>query len=241
MKKLIHALFLSLSLVLAAPLALDASAARADEVATANQQLKRIISNLEAVQAAGLHMNDLGRIYILQQSARNVLTSLEQKGLGNLQTLNLYQQLIVKFRFSAQFFEFIRTRQTDPQITDTLTIVAKIREERGFDDDPYSKILKSNLEQIHASVVQLIKMRETSADLRVRLQALVPQLGSAIAIADQGDRPRAFAQAIEIHQTLRGMYPEMHQLSGSPAAFRYVLEIMGLSEFIAEYSQVDRG
>lgn len=241
MKKKVDFKKFALAMMMAAMAAgLAGGSVRADEVSNAGAQLRQVVGNLDAIEASGLHMNDVGRIYILRLATQNVLGSIAEKGLGNLRTLNLYQQMIVKFRFSTQFFEFIRTRNTEGKIAETLQIVAKIREERGFDDDPYSKILKSNLEQIHNSVVQLAKMKETSEDLRVRLQALVPQLGSAIAIADQGDRPRAFAQAVEIHRTLRSIYPELHQLSGSPAAFRYVLEIMGLSEFIAEYSQVDR-
>ena len=214
--------------------------AQADEVGDAKQQLRSIISNLEYIKQSGLHMQDIGRIFILQQSAQTVLTSVEEKGLGNLRTLNLYQQLIVKFRFSTQFFEFIRTLNTEKRIADTLTTINQIREQRGFDDDPYSKILKSNLEQIHNSLLQLARHESTPSELKKRLQELTPRFGAAIAVADQGDRPKAFAIAIELHRAVRDLYPALQGLSSSPTAFRFVLEIMGLNEFVAEYSQVDR-
>lgn len=214
--------------------------AYADEVANAHEQLQQIAEQLNYVRKTGLHLQDEGRIYILQKVVSDVDASIAEKGLGNLRTLNLYQQLIVKFRFSTQFFEFVRTISTEKQITSMLALVNKIREERGFDDDPYSKILKSNLEQMFSSLTLVARMDSTPADIKKRIQSLTPAFGAAIALADQGDRPKAFARSVEIYKTLKDMYGALQSLSASPDAFRYVLEVMGLNEFIAEYSQLDR-
>lgn len=214
--------------------------AQANEVENAKRQLQRVLTNLDHIKRSGLHVQDEGRVFILERSVNEVLAAVNEKGIGNLRTLNLYQQLIVKFRFSNQFFEFIRTGQTEKQIADTLELMAKIREERGFDDDPYSKVLKSNLEQIHNSLAQIARMDGTPQETKKRIQALTPKFGAAIAVADQGDRPKAFAQAIELYSTVKDLYGALQQLSGNPAAFRLVLEVMGLNEFVAEYSQVER-
>lgn len=214
--------------------------AQANEVENAKRQLGQILANLDHIKKSGLHMQDEGRIFILERSVNDVLSSVNEKGIGNLRTLNLYQQLIVKFRFSIQFFEFIRTMQTENQIAQTLELVQKIREERGFDDDPYSKVLKSNLEQIHNSLVQIARMNDTPSEIKQRIQALTPAFGGAIAIADQGDRPKAFDKAIELYRSVKDLYGALQQLSSNPAAFRLVLEVMGLNEFVAEYSQVER-
>lgn len=214
--------------------------AQANEVENAKHQLGQILANLDHIKKSGLHMQDEGRIFILERGVNEVLASVNEKGIGNLRTLNLYQQLIVKFRFSIQFFEFIRTIQTEKQIAHTLELMQKIREERGFDDDPYSKVLKSNLEQIHNSLVQIARMNNTPSDIQKRIQALTPQFGAAIAIADQGDRPKAFDKAIELYRSVKDLYGALQQLSSDPAAFRLALEVMGLNEFVAEYSQVER-
>jgi len=216
------------------------SISSADEVKEAKTQLQEISEQLEFIRKTGMHLQDEGRIYILQQVVTAVKNSIEEKGIGNVRTLNFYQQLIIKFRFSTQFFEFVRTTSTEKQIANILSAVKDIREKRGFDDDPYSKILKSNLEQMFNSLTQLARASSTPSNIKQQIRALTPLFGVAIALADQGDRPKAFAKATEIFQSLRSMYGALQSLSGSPAAFRYVLEVMGLNEFIGEYSQVER-
>lgn len=225
------------SLLLALAVALPA---HANEVTTAKKQLDAVIANLEFVKREGLHLMDEGRLFILQDAAQKVAKLIQERGLANTVTMNAYQQLIVKFRFSTQFFEFIRTKKTEARIADTLNIVAKIRQERGFDDEPYTKILKSNLTQIKESLDQVAKASRTPEETRRRIQALTLDFGNAIAVADQGDRPKAFEQAISLHRKLKDLYGALQALAGDQNTFRFVLEVMGLNEFVAEYAQLER-
>ncbi|NUM89426.1 MAG: hypothetical protein HUU37_09505 [Bdellovibrionales bacterium] len=216
------------------------SLARANEVDTAKKQLDIVIANLEFVKKEGLHLMDEGRLYILQDAALKVSKFIQDRGLANTVTMNAYQQLIVKFRFSTQFFEFVRTKKTEAKIGETLDIVAKIRQERGFDDEPYTKILKSNLNQIKESLDQIAQASRTPDETRRRIRALTLDFGRAIAVADQGDRPKAFEQAIALHYKLKDLYGALQALVGDQNTFRFVLEVLGLNEFVAEYAQLER-
>ncbi len=227
------------SMLLAAIIAFAALTANADEVTTAKNQLETILKNLDYVKNNGLHIQDTGRIYILQQSTNEVLQSLNEKGLGNLQTLNKYQYLIVRFRFSTQFFEFIRTVRTEKAIADTLNLMTEIRKERGFDDEPYSKILRGNLQQMWNSLRQIAKSDATPDEIKTRINALTTDFGNAIALADQGDRPKAFEKSTALFYKVRDLYGALQSLAGSPDIFRYGLEVMGLNEFVGEYAQVE--
>lgn len=209
------------------------------EVDVAKQQLDILETNLDYIRANALHVLDEGRIYILQKSVKDTKAMVESRGLGNLGTLGQYQQLMERFRFSQQFFEFIRTTNTEKRIAEMLITIRRIREHRGFDEYPYGQLLKSNLDQLHASLAAITKQDATPSATKDMIKRLAGQLGDATAEAMNGDRPRAFEKAKGIYLSVRTMYPTLQQLSYSPTTFRYVLEVMGLNELLAERVQYE--
>jgi len=209
------------------------------DVSTAIRHLNTILDDLHVV-SQNIHRQDEGRVFIIEKTIRTVLHSVETEGL-RFSTMHLYQNLIVRFRYSEQFFDFIRTVRTKAAIEEILETVRNIRIAVGLDDDPYSKILKANLSQIKTSVDALLGLdnRIVGEPMRSRLQDLIGKLGYAVAIADQGDRPKAFKAATEAYHAIKDMYPMFQAVAISSPAFSYTLEIMGVNEFIAEYAQIE--
>jgi hypothetical protein len=206
--------------------------------AQAQDQLTSLTSLLDQITQQGLQQADEGRILILKQAAQKVLDSLSTKGLGNMQTINRYQELIVKFRYSAQFFQFIRTQSTEDAIKQVLATVEQIRKDRGFDDTPYTQFLKSNLSEMVNAIRMLLKDPVLEPAVGQKLKALLPLFADAIAQGDQGDRPHAFAAATEVFKQMRGLYPTLQTLHASQPSSQLALEIMGLNEMVGEYAQV---
>jgi hypothetical protein len=89
---------------------------------------------------------------------------------------------------------------------------------------------------------KLLKQAEDLAlapALKNQLRALWMPIGEVIAIAEQGDRPKTFEKAVPMIRQMRALYPLFDAISTSQAGFPTVLELQGLTEFYAEFAQVD--
>src|SRR5690606_3860298 len=71
------------------------------------------------------------------------------------------------------------------------------------------------------------------------LRSLWMPIGETIAVASQGDRPRAFEKAQIVIEELRMLYPYFDQISASNAGFDNTLELQGLAEFYADFAPMD--
>lgn len=83
-------------------------------------------------------------------------------------------------------------------------------------------------------------MPEASDAFRGKFAALVPLFNDAIYEADQGDRPQAFTKAEIAFRAMKDNYGLLQEMSSSPNAFRFVMEILGFNEIIGRYCQVGR-
>ncbi len=203
--------------------------------------LDEVNKDLEELYSRGTHMVDQGRIFILKKSASDVSVAIQEKGPVHRTTINALTNMIIKFKFSSQFFELIRTKRNQDLLQRILSGVARVREDMGMDDDPYLKILKPNLIRIAEIIEGTTKDSQVSREIRDKLNSLLVPLANAIALADQGDRPIAFKIASEFYLLLRKLYPLVRSLADVPSKSAVYLELIGTNEFIGEYAQVELG
>ncbi len=162
------------------------------------------------------------------------------------QTLRFIHNVIVQYRFSKTFFGWtqpisinsIYSPSIEKYLRDLHTLSQQMEKDFGLDDSPYTQITANTFRQMQRLLKQLESI-PLDNNLKVQLRALWQPIGETIAIAEQGDRPRAFAKATQVVAIIRSLYPQFDQILASTAGFNAVLEIQGLTEFYAEFAQVE--
>ncbi len=223
----------------------------AAEARPATAMLFQQITQLDAISPY-VERIDLARLLVIRSAVQAVAQDMERnvrdgKSEVTFQTLRLIQNLIVQYRFSQVFFGWTEPRSINSIYTDaTKTPLAKLKEladgmvvEYGYDDSPYTQITANTFRQMQRLLKQLEDL-PLDPSFAERLRALWMPIGETIAIAEQGDRPRAFEKAIAVVQAMRDLYPMFDEVSSSSAGFQMVLELQGLTEFYAEYAQVNK-
>lgn len=196
---------------------------------------------------------DLARLLVVKNSVAAVKTDMEAniangKNEITFQTLRLIQNLIVQYRFSQVFFGWtepraitsIYTEVTADQLAKLKTLSENMVNEYGYDDSPYTQITANVFRQMQR-LLQQLETLPINDELKTNLRSLWPPIGETIAVAEQGDRPNTFAKAIPVIAQIRTNYPMFDQISSSDAGFQMIMELQGLTEFYAEYAQVDQG
>jgi len=210
--------------------------AETDEATTAKNQLNRQMELLQSIEKY-TERSDLARLFVLKKADQTVIDSITRLGMGHMQTIRDYQTLIVAFRYSSEFFMRVQTQRNKKAILEIISIGDAIAQARGFDDSPYTQITKSVFGQMK-KLIDDMQGLVLPQDLLEKLFALRPAMGEVIAIASQGDRPKAFAAATALHSKLIELYPAFSTLSISNPAFEIILNIQGLNEFYAEFAQL---
>lgn len=180
---------------------------------------------------------DLSRLYVLRTAVTRVTQAVTTNGLGHKSTFQEYQNHVVSFRYSSAFFKRIETRRTKEWLVQLQGIAKAIEENFGFDDSPYTQITASVFTQMHKLILELEQLA-ISDGLRAKLGELKAPIGNVVAVAKQGDRPKAFEAALPVYQRIKGLYGDFFEVASSSAAFSTVMEIQGLNEFYGEFAQV---
>ena len=60
---------------------------------------------------------DLGRVLVLEKRIAQTNKIVKEKGLGNLVTLNSYQELVLSFKYSEAFMKSIATKMNQASVT----------------------------------------------------------------------------------------------------------------------------
>jgi hypothetical protein len=231
-------------------LALSASAAPgpADETLdTFYQQIKLIDDLTDTAQR-----DDLPSVL----AVRNMITAIISEVQANRQshkkkdvtfhTQTLIQALMIQYRFSSVLFGWTEPRSLLSIYTDdTADTLARLKaqtesvnEEYAFNEAPYTTITANTFRQMHTLFLQ-IETLEMDPNLKAQLVALKAPIGDAIAVAEQGDRPKAYAAAMPIVTKIRDLYPAFDAVATAQAGFMTVLELKGLNEFYAEFAQME--
>ena len=214
------------------------------------ENLNRQITILDTISPF-VERVDQSRLLVIKNSVNVVLTDIK----GNteagrpettFQTMRLIQNLIIQYRFSKVFFGWsepismlsIYTPSIAPYLDELKKLSTKIEKDFGLDDSPYTQITANTFKQMQKLLKQLEEL-PIDSNLKKDLRNLWRPIGEAIAIAEQGDRPRAFEKAKIVVEDLRRLYPYFDQVSTSAAGFSQVLELQGLAEFYAEFAQMD--
>jgi len=194
---------------------------------------------------------DMARLLVVRSTVNGVIQDMEanlREGRKEItfQTLRLIQNLIIQYRFSQVFFGWteprsitsIYTPQTGDSLAKLKTLSENLVKEYGFDDSPYTQITANTFRQMQRLLKQLEDL-PLDAKLKAELRALWMPIGETIAVAEQGDRPKTFEKAVPVIRQVRTMYSEFDQISSSQAGFAMIMELQGLTEFYAEFAQVD--
>lgn len=215
----------------------------------ATQPLYRQLSLLTSMEPY-VERIDISRIYLIESSIKIVIQNMEdnvaaKKQEVTMQTMKLIQNLIIQYRFSKVFFGWMEPKPITsiyaPILEDSLNELEKLSEELvsnyGFDDSPYTQITANSFRQMH-KLLQQLETLNIDANLKTKLRDLWMPIGEVIAIAEQGDRPKTFAAAIPVIDSIRNLYPMFDQVSSSSAGFSMIMELQGLTEFYAEFAQM---
>ena len=124
------------------------------------------------------------------------------------------------------------------QLKELQELSKQLENDYGFDDSPYTQVTAQTFRQMH-KLLQELDTLPIPLQLKTDLRTLWPAIGETIAIAQLGDRPKTFEKAIQAIGTIRNLYSIFNQIATSAAGFNLVIELQGLSEFYAEYAQVD--
>jgi hypothetical protein len=195
---------------------------------------------------------DLARLIVVKKSAEAVSADIvknlaEGRNEVTFQTLRLVQNLIVQYRFSQVFFGWttprsinsIYTEYTAADLAKLQTISTEMVKTYGYDDSPYTQITANTFRQMQR-LLQQLETLPMDASFKQQLRDLWQPIGETIAIAEQGDRPKTFAKAIPVIQLVQALYPMFDKISASEAGFPMIMELQGLTEFYAEFAQMDQ-
>ncbi|MGZ6478686.1 MAG: hypothetical protein ACXWQE_05250 [Bdellovibrionales bacterium] len=234
-------------------LTLTCATSLADENKPAADTTKSFYRQVELIQAMQPYVErvDLARLLLIKTSVTNVIQNIESNAAAGknpvtMETMRLLQNVIVQYRFSSIFFGWQDPIPVNsiyaPIIADKLHELHKLAKdlegEYGFDDSPYTQITAQTFQQIH-KLLQQLETLPIPDYLKSDLRKLWPAVGETVAIALQGDRPKAFEKAVVIIGDIRKHYPEFNQIASSAAGFSLVMELQGLAEFYAEYAQMN--
>lgn len=196
---------------------------------------------------------DLARLYSIRVQVEGIIQDMEENVKAdrqeiNFSTLRKIQNLIVQYRFSHVFFGWstprspvsIFTVATAQSLERLRELQEHVQKEYGYDDSPYTQITSNSFRQMQKLMLQLEDL-PIDPLLKSKLRDNWRLVGEVIAIAEQGDRPLAFAKAIPCIDQLRKFYPLFDQVLTTHAGFPIVLELQGLIEFYADYAQIETG
>lgn len=232
MNYLNHLLKLS-SIVFSLSLTLPLSAF-ADELSDAKSQLTREIKLLDNLR---LHVKkqDLGRLIVLRNACDGVLHSLQTVGIKNFKTVQQYQNLVMTFRFSDDFFKKVDPEIARPLIKELKSINEEIASTMGFDDSPFTQMTANIFTHMHKIILSLMAM-DLDPEVKARLQSLIPALGNAISIALGGDQLESTIIAGKnVYQKIVEIYPLLDRITLSQPAVEAALTMRDLNEIYASY------
>jgi hypothetical protein len=219
-------------------LAISALAARAeDEVTTAKNELSRQIQLCDSIDQY-LERVDRGRLKIIKESSAVTLDSVNKFGLGNMNTMNLFQMQIITFKYSEWFFLSIESAATHDDIVELQTIAHKIERDRG---GPFLKITNYIFTNLEKNFRELRRLTEgQSLAKKIDDLNLWAEFGNVLAISSGGDRPNApFCEAVLLYRKIYGLYGDLDDASGASPIFDISQSIIGLTEFYREYANPD--
>ncbi len=218
---------------------------------TARSVLNEQISLLEKIEPT-VERIDLARLYVIRNDIQVVLDDIDSNIAGQrmpitLSTMRLMQNLIIKYKFSHVFFGWeeepslfsIYTPMTADDLEKLKSSYETLVSIFGFDASPYTTITANTFHQMK-KLLDDLEALPIDENFKLSLRNLWPGVGRTIAIAEQGDRPCAFAAASGVVRMVRDMYPMFQTILTADVAFPLVMEFQGLVEFYAEFAQVDR-
>ena len=209
----------------------------ANEVDIAKSELVRQIELCDYL-AVYVERMDLGRLKIIKESSAATLKGIEIYGLGNMNTMNLFQMQIITYKYSELFFEAIAGPTTTPVLDELQTIARKIEHDRG---GPFLKITNYIFTNLEENFRELRRLTE-GQPLAQMLDSLNiwAEFGNVLAISSGGDRPHApFCEAVRLYHKIKGLYPDLDNASASNPIYDVSQSIIGLTEFYNEYASPD--
>jgi hypothetical protein len=196
---------------------------------------------------------DLSRLVVIRKAVNTLKHDIENnKADGKREitrkTMRLLDNLIIQFKYSQVFFGWedepsimsIYTPSTKDELKQLQSSYLGLIDIFGLDDSPYTTITMSTFSQIHKLLNSLEKL-SLDDDFKASLRALWPSVGKMIATASvEGDRLCTFLQAIPVIEEIRSLYLEFNNFSSIHAAYPMIIELQGLTEFYADFGNVDR-
>jgi hypothetical protein len=186
---------------------------------------------------------ELGSLFLLTKSTKMVLEAIQEKGFLHQATLQFFHSSSFNYYYSSVFFKQTAPDEVSEKVLELLKIANDIRKALGFDEShrPFvTKNIEDIFRKIHMQILALKKKPITTALVK-QLDDLDVSIGKLIAVAAvDGDRPVAFEQGDRVSEKITNLYPVLEVLQVGDLYFDEVLEIRGLNETYALYSQIEK-
>jgi|GEM_PF-5459764 len=215
--------------------------AQTQDADAALQKLEALQENLNSLGYYAERV-DLGRLLVIGSQNRRLQDLIKAKGLGNMQVLSGYQQLVLSIEYSKAFLRSLKTQGDAQAIANIENLNDQIIKDCGFDDQIVGQLVAGILSQMHNINVQ-VRGQEVPDDLARWLQGDFDKVvGHALAMARaNGDVPSTYEATKAVHDLLVTKYSQLFSVGSRSNAYAMVTELIGLNEFFQEiYSRGDR-
>ena len=180
---------------------------------------------------------DLPRLRNLQAALADALQKLSTLGIVNRESIQAIQRVVLVYRYSESYLKSISSQLIAPQILRINALIQVLSKRHGFDEVQGSNLIEIMTKQMATLVEQLLKNSEDS-ELTRDLSALKIKIGEAQAVAELGDRPRAFRAGDQAYHSLTLLYSRLFGIQVSDNSFNTARELIELNEFYGHYSQI---
>lgn len=195
---------------------------------------------------------DLARLIIVEKAVNELINNIEENRKSGKRditrkSMRLLDHLIIQYKYSHVFFGWeedgpsimsIFTYSTEDELKELQLSYHKLIDIFGLDDSPYSTITSSTFSQMH-KLLKSLEDLAIDAELKKKLRSLWPQIGNVIAESSLGDRRLVYPAALKVIEEIRALYKDFRKVASTDVGFSMILELQGLTEFYAEFSQAD--
>ena len=200
------------------------------------EQLDVIITNLHRAKHY-VEKHDQGRVLILEKVVQKTRNTVSEKGVGHMEAVRCYQEMIIAFKYSDDFFNKIQTQVSSAKIARIRTLANQISVEKGLNDSPYTKITESIYSQILVLIDELIEL-PIGLRLKEKMMRIRPEIGNLLALARLGDRPRTFSAADDVHEKIDSIADDISDLILNDEVLNIFVGITTLNEFYSKFAQL---
>jgi len=210
-----------------------------DETQDAKNRLVELHLELSTISEFTEGQN-LGRLRWLRQSTNQVLQMIDDKGLGNRNTLNSYDVLLISLANSKLFLQLdISSDFAKPHVERIEKIYAEIEDQVGKPSagrmtHTLFTEMKRRLDEINKNI--------NDTQFKEKYEHLLADFSEVLSTSDiRGDVPETYRLALPLSTKVKAeLYPSFSQIDQTEAAYGWVIDFMGLVDLFDDMTEISK-